>query len=63
MKSELTEKQKLEKIAAEKFLLLFNEQIKENYVIKELSDSPDIICENSDKKKIFLEITHIEDRN
>jgi len=57
----MTEKEKIEKATAEKFLKLYNIKFSTSYKIKKLSDSPDVLCEDLNGNKLSLEITLTED--
>ena len=59
----MTEKQQIEKITAEKFLKVYNKEFNTSFVVKELSDSPDVICEDSVGHQLKLEITLTEDHD
>jgi len=59
----MTEKQQIEKSTAEKFIKLYNTENSTFFEIKELSDHPDIVCEDSVGNQLKLEITLTEDRN
>ena len=59
----MTEKEKIEKATAEKFLEIYNQKFDSSFKIKKLSDSPDIICVDQNGKKFNLEITMTEDRD
>lgn len=58
-----TEKGKIEKASAEKFLLAYNTYSKTAFEIKALSDSPDIVCEDKNGNQLKLEITLTEDQD
>lgn len=59
---QLTEKQKIEKATAEKFLDLYNKRCSTNFRIVELGDTPDVKCKDqSTGEELFLEITLLED--
>ena len=57
----MTEKEKIEKVTAEKFLKLYNNKFNTMYIIKEISDHPDVLCEDLSGNKLSLEITLTED--
>lgn len=59
----MTEKQQIEKATAEQFLKVYNKELGTSFVIKELSDNPDVVCEDSAGNQLKLEITLTEDRD
>jgi len=59
----MTEKQQIEKSTAEKFIKLYNAKVGTSFEVKELSDHPDVICEDSIGNQLKLEITLTEDRD
>ena len=59
----MTEKEKIEKATAEKFLAAYNANSNTAFEIKEQSDSPDIVCEDKDGNQLKLEITLTEDQD
>ena len=60
----MTEKEKIEKSTAEKFIVVYNEKFKTAFaVVKEQSDHPDIVCEEKSGNRLKLEITLTEDRD
>jgi hypothetical protein len=59
----MNEKEKIEKVTAEKFIKLYNDKFSTSYSIKESSDNPDILCEDLDGTNLSLEITLTEDRD
>ena len=59
----MTEKEKIEKATAEKFLAAYNANFNTAFEIKEQSDNPDIVCEDKDGNQLKLQITLTEDQN
>lgn len=59
----MTEKKKIEKATAEKFIEAYNTNFKTSFVVKEQSDHPDIICEDRGGNQLKLEITLTEDKD
>lgn len=59
----MTEKEKIEKFTAEKFIGAYNKKFKTSFFIKEQSDYPDIICEDKSGSQLNLEITLTEDQD
>lgn len=58
----LSEKQRIEKAIGQLFLNLYNALYGTSYTIVELSDSPDVRCQDSSTgRKLELEITLLED--
>lgn len=58
----INEKEQIEFATAEKFLLAYNVEFNTNFVAYEISDAPDILCEDSKtNEKLALEITLHED--
>ena len=55
-------KQRIEYWRAKDFLVKYNQQQDSSFKIKELSDSPDVVCEDENGDRLNLEITLIEDR-
>ena len=62
IKQFLTEKQQIEKTTAEKFIELYNKKFDTLFVVKKISDNPDVICEDLTGGELNLEITLTEDR-
>lgn len=59
----MDEKKAIEKATAERFLMLFNEHFRTDFSIVELSDTPDVKCQDSRNTELNLEITATEDRD
>ena len=59
----MTEKEKIEKATAEKFIVVYNGKFKTTFEVKKQSDYPDIICEDKSVNQLNLEITLTEDRD
>lgn len=57
----MNEKQKIELATAKGFLSLYNAEYGTSFDVKELSDSPDVICVNANGEQLGLEITLTED--
>lgn len=57
----VNEKQKIEKTVGEEFLILYNKFYNTDFCLSELSDKPDIICNDSSGNNLNLEITLIGD--
>jgi hypothetical protein len=59
----MKEKERIEKAAAEGFLQLYNGHNNTTFDIVELSDAPDVRCQDSNGNKLNLEITLTQDRD
>ena len=59
----MTEKEKIEKFTAEKFIETYNVRFNTTFAVKEHSDNPDFICEDKNGNKLNLEATLTEDRD
>ena len=57
----MDEKQMIEAATAMGFLALYNAERGTTYEFRELSDSPDVICINTDGEQLGLEVTLTED--
>ena len=57
----MNEKQKIELATANGFLALYNAEHGASFAVSELSDSPDVLCADSDGERLGLEITLTED--
>jgi hypothetical protein len=58
----MEEKKIIERDTAEGFLQIYNPRFGYNYIIKELSEIPDVICVDDKGQELNLEITMTEDR-
>ena len=59
----MTEKERIEKFTAEKFIEVYNIRFNTTFAIEEHSDKPDFICEDKSGNKLNLEVTLTEDRD
>ena len=59
----MKEKERIEKATAEGFLRLYNGYYRTTFEIVELSDAPDVRCQDSDENELNLEITLTQDRD
>ncbi len=59
----MTEKEKIEKSTAEKFIVAYSENFGTTFAFKEQSDHPDIICADKNSNELKLEITLTEDQD
>ena len=59
----MTEKERIEKATAGEFIQAYNEKFNTFFAVKELSDHPDIICEDKGGNQLKLEITLTEDQD
>ena len=55
-------KEAIESETAKSFLKLYNSQFKTSFKVIEISDAPDVICQDTNGNELSLEITLSEDR-
>ena len=59
----MTEKEKIEKFTAKKFIEAYNVCFNTTFTIKEHSDKPDFVCEDKNGSELKLETTLTEDHD